>query len=81
MIGVTKVPFVGHEVDSLGLNVSQACIDSTIAFKKPAALKELSSFLGLVNYFRNHLRNHSRHSHHLHDMAAAANKNSSKTIT
>ena len=55
--------------------------DSTIAFTKPATLKELSSFLGLVNYFRAHLRNHSRHSHHLHDMVAAANKQSTKTIT
>ena len=49
VIGMTKVPFVGNEVDSLGLNMSQACIDSTIAFTKPATLKELSSFLGLVN--------------------------------
>ena len=81
VIGMTKVPFVGHEVDSLGLDMSQARIDSTIAFTKPASLKELSSFLGLVNYFRDHLRNHSRHSHHLHDMVAAANKQSTKTIT
>jgi len=31
VIGMSKVPFVGHEVDSLGLNMSQARIDSTIA--------------------------------------------------
>ena len=33
---VTKVPFIGHEVDSLGLNMSQAQIDSRIAFTKSA---------------------------------------------
>ena len=81
VIGMTKVPIAGHEVDSLGLNMSQARIDSTIAFTKPASFKELSFFLGLLNYFRDHLRNHSRHSHYLHDMVAAANKNSSKTTT
>jgi len=56
VIVMTKVPFVGHEVDSLKLNMSQARINSTIAFTKPATLKELSTFLGLVNY---HLLNHS----------------------
>jgi hypothetical protein len=81
VIGMAKIPFVGHDVDSLGLNMSQARINSTIAFTQPATLKELSSFLGLVNYFRDHLRSHSRHSHHLHDMAAAANKHTVKTIT
>ena len=39
VIRMTKVPFVGHEVDSLGLNMSQARIDSTIVFTKPATLK------------------------------------------
>jgi len=52
-----------------------------IAFTKPATLKELSSFLSLANYFRDHLRNHSRHSHYLNDMVAAANKHSTKSIT
>ena len=61
VIGMTKVPFVWHEVDLLGLNMSQARIDGTIEFTKPATLKELSSFLGSVNYFRDHLGNHSRH--------------------
>ena len=80
VIGTTKLPFVGHEVDSLGLHMSQARINSTMTFTQPATLKELSSFLGLVNYFRDHLRSHSRHSHHLHDMIAAANKHATKTI-
>ena len=34
VIGMTKVPVVGHEVDSLRLNMSQARIDSTIVFTK-----------------------------------------------
>ena len=78
---MAKASFVRHEVDSLGLNMSQARINSTIAFTLPATLKELSSFLGLVNYFRDHVRSHSRHSHHLHNMVAAAKKHATKTIT
>jgi len=77
---MTKVPFVGDEVNSQGLNMSQAKINSPITFTQPAIIKELSSFLGLVNYFSDHLRSHSRHSYQLHDMVAAANKHSTKTI-
>ena len=65
VIGMAKVPFVGHEVDSLQLNMSQARINCTIAFTQPVTLEELSSFLGMVNYFRDHLRSYSRHSFHI----------------
>ena len=80
VIGMSSVPFVGHEVDSVGLNMTQARIESTVAFTKPGTLKELSSFLGVVNYFRDHMRNHSQHSHSLNEMVATANKHATKTI-
>ena len=81
VIGVSSVQFVGYEVDSAGLNMTKARIESTVAFTKPGSLKELSSFLGVVNYFRDHIRNHSQHAHSLNDMVATANKNATKTIT
>ena len=68
VIGMERVTFVGHDVDSQGLNMTEPRIASTIAFKTPETLKELMSFLGLVNYFRDHVMNHSTHDHHLHDM-------------
>ena len=52
-----------------------------IAFKTPESLKELMSFLGLVNYFRDHIRNHSTHVHHLHDMVSVAKNQIIKMIT
>ena len=53
-------------------------IASAIAFKTPESLKELMSFLGLVNYFRDHIRKHSTH---FHDMVSAANKLIVKMVT
>ena len=47
-------------------------IASAIVFKTPETLKEIMSFLGLVNYFRDHIRNHSTHL--LYDMVSTANK-------
>ena len=46
VIGMRSVPFVGHEVDSVVLNMTQARIESMVAFTKQGTLKELSSFLG-----------------------------------
>jgi len=37
--------------------------------------------LGLVNYFRDHIRNNSTHDHHLHDMVSAVNKKIVKVVT
>jgi len=78
---MSSVPFVCREVDSVGLNMTQARIESTVAFTKPGTLKELSSFLGVVNYFRDHMCNHSQHAHSLNEMVAIANKHVTKTIT
>ena len=72
---------MGHEVDSMGLNMTQARIKSRVAFTKPGALKELSLFLGVVNYFRDHMWNHYQHAHSLNEMVATANKHATKTIT
>ena len=45
-----------------------------IDFIKPSNLKELRSFLGLVNYFRDHIRDHSIVTHPLQAMIIAADK-------
>jgi len=50
------------------------------AIAKPATLKELMSFVGLVNYFRDHIKGHSDIAHHLHDMVSTANTATTKTI-
>ena len=57
------VPFVGHELDATGINMSQKRIQSTILFEKSTTLTELYSFLGLVNYFRDHIPQHSAVAH------------------
>ena len=39
------IPFVGHDIDAKGINMSQKRIESTITFCKPTSLKELQSFM------------------------------------
>jgi transposase InsO family protein len=80
-LGDYTAEFVGHTIDASGLNMTQKRIESTIAFAQPKSLKELQSFLGLVNYFKDHLRDHSTIAYPLHQMVTAATKHSHKTLT
>ena len=61
--------------------MSQKRIESTIAFCKPTPLKELQSFMGLVKYFKDHLRDHSAVAKPLYEMIAFATKQKTKVIS
>ena len=58
-IGLTSVEYVGHTIDKDGLHFTRSKIDSVLQFPCPQTKKQLKSFLGLANYFRDHIRNHS----------------------
>ena len=76
IIGFDTIPFVGHDIDARGINMSQKRIESTIAFSKPTSLKELQSFMRVVNYFKDHLRDHSA----LYEMVALTTKQKTKAL-
>jgi len=56
-------------------------IESAISFSKPNSLKELRSVLGLVNYFKDHLRDHSAIAKPLYDMVTVTTRNKIKLLT
>ena len=57
-----------------GLKMSQAKIRSVLDFLNPVIAKQLKSFLGLVNYFRDFIRNQSSIVHPLHQLLLNYNK-------
>jgi hypothetical protein len=59
-LGMTDTEFVGHVVDGDGKRMSAEKIQKVLNFAKPTTVKELRSFLGLVNYVRDHIRDHSK---------------------
>jgi len=67
-LGLEEVEYTGHVLDRSGLSFSEKKKESIVNFKLPENQKELRSFLGLANYFRDHIRNHSIIVHPLHDM-------------
>ncbi len=53
--GLTEVEFVGHVLKSDGVCFSTEKRTKVLDFPLPVKQKQLKSFLGLVNYFRDHV--------------------------
>lgn len=54
-IAVRSVEAVGHVIDQYGIRMSEEKIRKVMDCQKPKTIKELRSFLGLANYFRQHI--------------------------
>jgi hypothetical protein len=57
--GLRKIEAVGHILSQDGLSMSWSKIEKVMQFPRPVLEKQMKSFLGLANYFRDHIRNHS----------------------
>ena len=67
-LGLTQVEYVGHTIDENGLHFTRSKIDSVLNFPRPKTKKQLKSFIGLANYFRDHIENHSARVQPLQDL-------------
>lgn len=70
--GMEGTEFVGHLIDGEGKRMSPDKIQKVLEFTRPETVKELRSFLGLVNYFRDHLHRHSEAVNPLHRLLKIA---------
>ena len=69
-----------HLIDTTGLNMTQQRIENTVNIREPSNLKELQSFLGVANYFRDHIKNHSIIVQPMTAMVTDANRIKTKNI-
>jgi hypothetical protein len=67
-LGMSEVEYVGKTVSKDGLRMSEKQIKGVTDFPKPVNNTQMRSFLGFVNYFRNHVPNHSNVVAPLHAM-------------
>ena len=58
-LGVSEVEYVGHVISETGLTMSDSKKQKVLDFPLPETPKQLRGFLGLVNYFRDHIRGHA----------------------
>jgi len=58
-IGMQEIEYVGHTINATGTHFSREKLSSVQQIKKPSTYRDLKSFLGLTNFFRDHIRNYA----------------------
>ena len=57
--GLEEIEYVGHTISANGIHFTRSKLDSVMNFQKPMTQKGMKGFIGLVNYFRDHVANSS----------------------
>jgi len=57
--GLEEIEYVGHTISANGIHFTRSKLDSVMNFQKPVTQKGMKGFIGLVNYFREHVSNSS----------------------
>ena len=73
--GLSQVEYVGHIINEHGLDFSKHKRDNVLDFPTPTTHKGMKQFLGLANYFRDHVKDHSMIVQPLQDMVSDYKKN------
>ena len=58
-LGLSEVEYVGHTINAKGKTFTRAKLQEVVDFPTPILETELRQFLGLANYFRDHIKDHS----------------------
>lgn len=76
------VEFVGHTISADGtMAFSDEKIKKVLAFERPKTAKQLRSFLGLANYFHEHVEGYAKVAAPLHGLCSGADKQHRLTWT
>ena len=74
IFGAPRIEFVGHEINEKGMKFSEEKIRKVIDFAVPITPKQLQGFLGLANYFRDHIESFSIKGRPLYEVLIEYNK-------
>jgi hypothetical protein len=79
--GMSVVEYCGKQIDRSGLSMSKRKIQRVLDFPKPQTAHQMKQFVGLANYFHDHLPHNSDITRALHDMINGyENKTRAKTL-
>ncbi len=60
LIGVAEIPFVGHYVSSKGIAPLSSNVEAILRLPPPESVSDLSTFLGMTNYYLCFLEDYAR---------------------
>ena len=78
--GMPSVEYVGHVIDEHGVTFTEEKRGAVLNFPLPQRHKEMLQFLGLVNYFREHLDHMTEETKPLRDMVDMQRYKASKKL-
>ena len=58
-IGLSQIEMVGHTIDHTGMHFDRSRLDGILDLPQPTTQKGLKSFLGVANWFRDHVRDYA----------------------
>ena len=65
---MSMVEYCGKQIDRSGLSMSKKKIQRVLDFPKPKTAHQMKQFVGLANYFHDHVPHHSEIMRALHNM-------------
>jgi hypothetical protein len=68
VLGASKMLVLGHLLDEEGIQMADFRIKTITDLPLPTTIKQLRAFLGMANYFRDHIMNASILTHPLHEL-------------
>jgi transposase InsO family protein len=58
-LGMREVEYVGHLINEHGKHFTRAKLAKILEWVQPSTQRQMKAFLGLANYFRDHVRNYA----------------------
>ncbi|GFW43847.1 hypothetical protein TNCV_2854801 [Trichonephila clavipes] len=80
-LGVTHLEFLGYLIIPEGSQPLPEKVDAILSYKLPEIIRDLRTFLGLLNFYRRYLKNTAKHQAILHEYLKGSKKNDKTKIT
>ncbi|GFX08653.1 retrovirus-related Pol polyprotein from transposon opus [Trichonephila clavipes] len=77
---VTHLEFLGYLITHEGTKPLPEKVDAILSYKLPETIRDLRTFLGLLNFYRRYLKNAAKHQAILHEYLKGSKKNDKKIV-
>ncbi|GFY09724.1 transposable element Tcb1 transposase [Trichonephila clavipes] len=79
-LGVTHLEFLGYLITPEGSKPLQEKVDAILSYKLPETIRDLRTFLGLINFNRRYLKDAAKNQANLHEYLKGSKKNDKTKI-
>ncbi|GFX83274.1 hypothetical protein TNCV_4988681 [Trichonephila clavipes] len=80
ILGVTHLEFLGYLITPEGSKPLPEKVDAILSYKLPETIRDLRTFLGLINFYRRYLKDAAKNQAILHEYLKGSKKNDKTKI-